>query len=69
MIVENAKHTGYSSLVNLDDIWMSSSASLVIFTFGSMKLLLIPTPVDKTAVNSKQTLAVGPEFVSSTFLS
>jgi hypothetical protein len=67
MIVENAKHTGYS-LVNLDDIWMSSSAALVNFTFGSMKLLLIPTPIDKTAVNSKQTLEVDPEFVSSTFL-
>jgi hypothetical protein len=44
MVVPNAKRTEYCSLVNLGD--MSPSAALMIFNFVSMKLLLLPTPVN-----------------------
>jgi hypothetical protein len=56
----------YCSLVNLDD--MSPSEALAIFNSGGMKLLPIPAPVNTTAINSKETLAVGPELLSLTLL-
>jgi hypothetical protein len=49
MVVPNAKRTGYCSLVNLGD--MSPFAALMIFTFESMKLLLLPIPVNLIAAN------------------
>jgi hypothetical protein len=50
MVVPNVKRTGYCSLVNLGD--MSPSAAVMIFTFESIKLLLLPIPVNIIAANS-----------------